>query len=407
MTSWSDGPFDRVERLTDLELGKSLSENNGQSRRVCVVGTHPGWLFKEYRADVSPADEAQLDRLIEQPTTLRPADRELINRNTSWPVARVITDSRTIGVILPEAPSSFSTELRTINGRTRTTMLPIDLLAIGDERMSQLGLPRLSLNDRVTVCSSIAAVSALFERHGLVYLDWSYANAFWSTSELAAYVIDVDGCSFGPRLQTETTGWADPLVPLKTMANNEVDRYRVALLVARCLTAERDIGAVLAAAESLARSAPSIRGVADHVVRALTVTPAAARPSLVELSAALTDAVTGIPQQRSAQRGLAQRGLAQPGSSQQGRVQPGSGVKGWTPVKRRPGHPPTGPIPRPQPVDPSRPVPVPGLERGPTIRPTPVPPTPVPAAEDTDTATVLLGLLLLAGLLFLIIVVLR
>jgi hypothetical protein len=26
------------------------------------VDTHPGWLFKEYRADVSPADEAQLDR---------------------------------------------------------------------------------------------------------------------------------------------------------------------------------------------------------------------------------------------------------------------------------------------------------------------------------------------------------
>lgn len=285
MTNWSEGPFDRVERLENLTLGKSLSENNGQSRRVCVVDTHPGWLFKEYRADVSPADAAQLDRLIEQPATFPPADRELINRNTSWPVTRVIRDSRTIGVILPKAPTSFSTELRTINGRTRTTMLPVDLLALRDERMGRLGLPRPSLDDRVAVCSSIAAVGALFERHGLVYLDWSYANAFWSTSELAAYVIDVDGCSFGPRLQTETTGWADPLVPLKTIASNEVDRYRVALLVARCLTAERDFEAVLAAVETLACSTLSVRGVADHMVRALTVTPAAARPSLVDLSA--------------------------------------------------------------------------------------------------------------------------
>jgi hypothetical protein len=221
-----------------------------------------------------------------------------------------------------------------------------------------------------------------------VYLDWSYANGFWSTSELAAYVIDIDGCSLGPRLQTETTGWADPLVPLKAMANNEVDRYRVALLVARCLTAERDIEAVLAAGENLARSTPSIRGVADHVVRALTATSAAARPSLVELSAALTDALTGIPQQRLAQQEM---------------VQPGSGVKSWTPVKRRPGHPS---IPGPQPVGPLT-IPVPG-RTGPTIR---WPPTPVPATNETDTDAVQLGLLLLGallftGLLFLIIILL-
>jgi hypothetical protein len=387
VTSWSDGPFDRVERLENLTLGQSLSENNGQSRRVCVMDTHPGWLFKEYRAEVSSADAAQLDRLIEQPATFPLADRELINRNTSWPVTRVITASRTIGVILPKAPSSFSTELR-INDRNRTIMLPVDLLALNDGQMSMRGLPRLSLDDRVAVCSSIAAVGALFERQGLVYLDWSYANAFWSTSELAAYIIDVDGCSFGPRLQTETTGWADPLVPFRAMASNEVDRYRVALLVARCLTAERDIEAVLPAVERLACSAPSVQGVADHVVHALTVTPAAARPSLVDLSAALTDAMTGIPHQRWPRQEM---------------VQPGSGVTSWKPVKRRPGHPPPA---GPRPVSPPRTIPVSRPTR-PAVR---RPPIPVPPANDSDTPTaqfglLLLGLLLFTSLLILIIVV--
>lgn len=395
MTSWSEGPFNRVERLENLTLGKSISDDNGQSRRVCVMDAHPGWLFKEYWADLSPADATQLDKLIEHPATFRPADRELIDRNTSWPVTRVITNSRTIGVILPAAPSSFRAELRTINGRTRTIMLPVDLLALDDEQMNKRGLPRLSLDNRVTVCSSIASVGALFERSGLVYLDWSYANAFWSTSELAAYIIDVDGCSFGPRLQTETTGWADPLVPLKAMASNEVDRYRVALLVARCLTAERDIEAVLTAVGNLARSAPSIRAVTDLVVRALTATPATARPSLVELSAALTDAMTGLPPQWPA--------LPET-------IQPGSNVTRWKSVKGQPG--PS--IPDSLVAVPPPPVPVPDRRIRPTPPPGPLPPPRIPTPKvypqnDPNTLTpqfglLLLSLLLLAGLLVLIFV---
>lgn len=390
MTSRLGKPFPGIERLDNLQLGESRSENNGQSRRVCVVDTRPGWLFKEYRAVVSPADEMRLDRLIELPASLSLADRELVIRNTSWPVARVITEAGTIGVILPEAPSSFRAELTTTNGRTRTTMLHIDNLATTNERMGRLGLPNLSLTNRVAVCSSIAAVGALFERHGLVYLDWSYANAFWSTSELAAYVIDIDSCSFGPRLQTQTTGWADPLVPLKAMADNEVDRYRVALLVARCLTAERDIEAVLPAVQSLGRAAPPIREVADLVDRALTATSVEARPPLVELSAALTNARTGIPHQRSGQQEM---------------IKPSSGVTGWTQVKRGPSHPP---LPGPQPGGPPRTVPVPKLI-GPVVRRTPAPPPPpVPASDDaltTQFGLALLGVLLFAGLLILIILV--
>lgn len=389
MSGWSDGPFARVERLTNLGLGTSISENNGQSRRVCVVDSHPGWLFKEYRSNASDSDVLRLDKLIERPETLKPADRELVDRNTSWPVSRVTRDSHTVGVLMPAAPDTFTTNLRTVNGRTRNTQLPVDLLAIDDDRMSKLGLPRPSLNDRVMVCSSIASVAALFERAGLAYLDWSYANAFWSTTVLAAYVIDVDGCSFRPRLQMETNDWADPLVPRQSMASNAVDRYRVALLVARCLTAERDRGAVLAAVENLARSAPSIRGVADHVVHTLTASTTAARPPLVELAAALTNAVTGAPESGGPRT-----------------IRSGPGVKGWTPVKPRPGHPPTGSIPRQRPTVPPRPMPTPGPSPRVSVPRAVTPPTPTPENRAVRIAEVLANLFLLAGLLFLIFVVL-
>jgi len=389
VTGWSEGPFARVERLTDLRLGKSISENNGQCRRVCVVDSHPGWLFKEYHSNASDADVLRLDKLTERPVTLRPADRELVDRNMSWPVSRVTRDSHTVGVLMPAAPDTFTTNLRTVNGRTRNAQLPIDLLAIDDDRMNRLGLPHLSLIDRVTVCSSIASVAALFERAGLVYLDWSYANAFWSTSELAAYVIDVDGCSFGPRLQMETNDWADPLVPRHSMASNAVDRYRVALLVARCLTAERDRGTVLAAVENLARCAPMIRGVAEHVVHVLTASTAAARPPLVELAAALTYAVTGAPE---------------PGEPRT--IRSGPGIKGWTPVKPRPGHPQTRPILHQYPTAPTPSMSTPGPPPGVTVPTAVTLPTPTPDTGAAHTAAVLAGWLLLAGLLFLIFTVL-
>ena len=106
-------------------------------------------------------------------------------------------------------------------------------------QQAQAGLPPQSLTDRISVCASIAARAALFERHGLVYLDWSYANIFWCRGDHSAYVIDLDGCSFGPRPQIQTPSWDDPHVPLGTTAGNESDRYRVALLIARCLTGQR------------------------------------------------------------------------------------------------------------------------------------------------------------------------
>lgn len=369
MTTWTQWPLGRVVPLSDLVLGRTLSENRGQSRRVCLIENVHGWIYKEYRSDPVADEVRQLDRLVELPLQLGLSDKELVDRNTSWPAARVVDGARTVGVCLPLAPDTFSAELRAGGGRTRTDMLLIDLLAVTDTRLAKLGLPEQPLPNRVTVCSSIASVGALFERRGLAYLDWSYANAFWSVEELSAYVIDVDGCSFGARLQMETTGWADPLVPRSRMAGNDVDRFRVPLLVARCLTAERgDIGLVPGALEKLVNTAPAIAPVADHVIKAVTAASPAKRPPLTELSSTLTAVITELP---------AGTGAHIPSPSTSPDRSPdagtsGTGVKGWKPVRGSrgprtgagvgPSQPsPSGHIPPkttpPKPDTPSRPVP--------------------------------------------------
>jgi hypothetical protein len=350
MTSWSEGPFDRVQRRADLVLGRMLSEHQGQSRLVCVLDSHPGWIYKEYSSSVPATDTAQLDRLISFPAQLAGADRELVNRNASWPTARVVSEDRTVGVILPHAPDTFETVVRLPGGRVRSTLLRIDMLALPDSALSGRGVPPQPLVNRVTVCSSLVATAALFERHGIVYMDWSFANAFWSLQDHSGYVIDVDGCSFGPRQVIDSPGWEDPLVPKGSMGGHPVDRYRVALLVARCLTGERFAAVAPGALEQLARRQPPLLPVHTLVVRALSASHPEERPPIADLALALERAATALR-------------MFTPNATT-------GNVTGWVDVRQRqqrprPPEPTRQPVPSPESKTPkpwTTPVPVPTRE---------------------------------------------
>jgi hypothetical protein len=409
MSTWSASPFGGVVPQSELVLGELLAENNGESRRVCRLNSHQEWLFKEYRTEASAADVQRLDRLIALPATMKPEERSLIDANTSWPVVRVVDGPRTVGVCLPHAPIGFFAPMRVVNGKTRTKAVPIDLLAQTDQRIQKLGLAVPSRADRLAACASLAAIGALFERHGLAYLDWSYANAFWDCSSHVAYVIDVDGCSFGPRWQTETRGWEDPLVPLRTLADNHVDRYRVALLIARCLSGERELPQVREAVRRLADD-PWTAAVGQQLDRSLNAATLPARPSLQLLARTLELAVHPAPAQRSAS--------PRPDSND------GSGVVEWRPVRKRVGVPspagappprsdaPTGPARRPDqarpstPTTPTRPLRVPPPATPPTPRVPARPPSNTPAPSRSSSlrgvaiGTAILALLLLIAIVY-------
>ena len=270
--AWSQSPFNRVVQHAELGmLGEYLGQHNGDSRRVCRLLKYPDWIYKEYRTEVSPDGAKQLDRLIRLPEQMKPADKALVDAHTSWPVARVVnTQQATIGVLMPLAPDAFRTAWQLPSGRIRHGWLAVDVLALTEDRQTQIKLSPQPLYSRMSICTSIAAVGALLERSDLVYLDWSYANVFWSMLDHSAYVIDLDGCSFGPRLQIESPNWADPLVPRRLNAGNESDRYRVALLVARCLTGIRsDVAEVREALDGLRWRGETISRVARLLIQAL------------------------------------------------------------------------------------------------------------------------------------------
>lgn len=333
-------------------LGEDLGRNNGESKCVCLIPRFPGLIYKEYLRPVSVADVQRLDRLINLPATLGSADSAVVAAHTSWPQSRVVNATgESIGVLMPVAPDRYMFNWEFRPGRSRHTTLEVDVLALPAVEQAGKNLPPQSVADRVSVCADLAQVGALFERYGLVYLDWSYSNAFWSPADHTAYVIDMDGCSFGRRGQIEQPNWGDPLVPRGRPAGNESDRYRLALLMGRCLTGERgDPVAVRSALnDSLRRHSVPVEKVAELLIQALSAQSTTDRPPIVKMFAALSAADRAASASRSASAG---------------------GVKNWKPITSRPAGP------RPDPVG-SRPAPA-GTTAGSG-------PTPVWAASGTAT----------------------
>lgn len=280
-----------IVQLSEITTGDVLSEHQGQSRRVCTLVSHPGWVYKEYKSALPAAASAHLDRLIALPARFTATEREVVAAATSWPGARVVRGDESCGVLMPLAPDGFSADLRLPGGRVERRTRNVDWLAQTEAAQRARGIDPPSLAERVAVCASLVAVAALFERHRVVYLDWSFANAFWSDRTHQAYVIDIDGCSFGPRPMIECPGWADPLFPMGAVGGHPVDRYRVALLVARCLTVRRDsVDAAIAGMSELAAAHPALGRVHILVERALTASQALDRPPLAALAQALREA---------------------------------------------------------------------------------------------------------------------
>jgi hypothetical protein len=289
---WSRPPAGRIMRIGDGDLGEKISEGAGESLFVCKLKNHPGWLYKAYRSPSADDSVARLDRLIGLPAGMTTPDQAIVDQHTAWPAARVINAAgRTTGVLLPMAPKSYQFEMALTGGRSVRKYLEVDHLAQAPARQQQVGLPAQSLADRISVCASIASTADLLARFGLVYLDWSYANIFWCPADHSAYLIDLDGSSFGPRPQIQTPLWEDPQVPLGTTAGNTSDRYRVALLIASCLTGQRVHEAQAARTQliELRKQSAEVEQLAELLLVALT-TNAADRPTIAKMKGAL-DAV--------------------------------------------------------------------------------------------------------------------
>jgi hypothetical protein len=130
------------------------------------------------------------------------------------------------------------------------------------------------------------------------------------------FLIDMDSCSYGPRKHVRTSEFDDPLTPLGIDVDCYVDRYRAALLIARCLTGERDVTSVQSALVALPGPVP------DRLLHMLVATSRVQRPTLTELADAFGASPTAAHRTPS--------GTA---------TVDNTGVVGWRPRSARGRHP--------------------------------------------------------------------
>lgn len=234
---WTAPTVLTIDRLG--ELGDPISADNGEARLIAPLRGHPDFLAKLYKTPRGDADATRLDRLIllaEDST----ATAETLRRDTSWPVARIRSlDYACTGAVIPRAPERFRAGARA-GSTLAERYLDVDLLVQPAEALVRRGLPVPTPQDRLTAVRNIVRIGATMEALDLVYSDWSYSNAFWTGKDWSVFLIDVDGCAFQTAPNICQPNWEDPLTPRTDLADTYVDRYRVAMLAARCLTARRD-----------------------------------------------------------------------------------------------------------------------------------------------------------------------
>ncbi|PYC88027.1 hypothetical protein C7C46_01785 [Streptomyces tateyamensis] len=273
--------------LGDLgPLAEPISEHNGQAVAVRPLTDHPGWLAKLYRSDLHPEDARRIDLLISAPDKLPQADRAALYAETCWPAARIHgPDNPAVGCVIPMAPEQYRAELR--RGKfSERRFVEIDWLAKSDESIRGVGLPGPGLEGRLAACRRLTQLAAILEALELVYSDWSFSNAFWSPERRSVYLIDVDGCQPKKMPDLHQPNWADPLTPPGTDADQYTDRYRLGLLVAKCLTGHRDARAFHTVAESLRQAQPAV---CEVLLDMLLATDRERRPAAAQLNQALNN----------------------------------------------------------------------------------------------------------------------
>ncbi|GAA0955714.1 hypothetical protein [Virgisporangium aurantiacum] len=322
-----------------VETAAPAYAGGGECAGLYRLTDYPGLLFKLYNGQSERDAEAhRIDRLVAQPDRLTdPCDRALAMESIAWPVSRVVDGDRTIGVLLPEAPSDLKVPIRYRGSRTRSVRferLDVDLLAKPNSYLVRRGIGRQTPADRYVICHRLAQIAYLFARLGIVYADWSYSNAFWHPVDHRVFLIDVDTCSYGPRRHVETSGFEDPLTPLGLDVDTYLDRYRAALLISRCLTGERDVDVVRWALAMMPGPVP------DILTRMLIAPNREQRPSLTALAQCFDRAGVVTPDPGQGRVNQTPGGTGNAGGSRDvGAIRGtggtgagvGSGVAGWRP----------------------------------------------------------------------------
>ncbi|MER5474087.1 hypothetical protein ABZX90_40520 [Streptomyces sp. NPDC002935] len=218
--------------LGSLTLGARVGD--GGQGEVYGVSGPDRLLYKSYR-EPGKVDGGELAALVALRQGLAPADRERLDRETAWPLCRVMDGGTTTGFLMRRAPDSMT--WRTSRGEGRLTDLSY---LLRPPRAAWQDVAQPSPAERYALVVAVLGLFRWLHTLGLVVGDVSHANVLWTVRPgPAPYLLDCDGARLVGRPpvleQADTPDWHDPLAAPGT-ATVDSDRYKTALVVGRVLS---------------------------------------------------------------------------------------------------------------------------------------------------------------------------
>ncbi|MGW0185885.1 hypothetical protein ACWDV7_09070 [Streptomyces sp. NPDC003362] len=220
----------------DVPLGglnlKDRVGDGGQGEVFDVAG--PGrLLYKSYR-EPHKADGGVLADLVALRQQLGAAERDRLDRETAWPLCRVVDGGRATGFLMRRAPDSMT--WRTTRGDTR--LIELSYL-LREPKAAWQAVPQPSPAERHALVVAVVELLGWMHALGLVVGDVSQANVLWTVRPgPAVHLLDCDGVRMAGRPpvldQADTPDWHDPLAPAGAVTVDS-DRYKAALVVGRVL----------------------------------------------------------------------------------------------------------------------------------------------------------------------------
>jgi hypothetical protein len=230
---------DELTREQLGELGDKLG-SGGQATvyllpELTLPDVNGSLVFKRYRGDqVSPHG---LRAIVGVRSRLDAADQRRLDSIAAWPV-RVVRDSGHItGVIMPLITDSFFQDRTLPTGRRSRDPREVQNLFVDPEIAGRLGMPQLSMGERMAVCRDLAAALAFLHRNGVVFGDLNAKNELFRVRpEPTVMFVDCDAVrirgSAAVVRQLNAPDWNPPEGAVLTQAT---DLYKLGLFIIRTL----------------------------------------------------------------------------------------------------------------------------------------------------------------------------